>query len=233
MPGMGTIAVGLDAKILRTALNDFKSKYGHGAWAELARKTGLSAAAFSTIASGLHSPKLETWEALYSALPGDFPEPVFEGGKQYRRNKEGGQNAGIISAEQFVSVPVFRAGAGDPCNWTDEGFPLGQAGEYVMVPNEWADGNTFGVTIYGDSMSPHLNEGDVAIVVPSQALENGKLCFASWPEEDGQRLVKRYYNYGDAVILRSDNPSHSEIVLDADNGHGVRIFRVMATMRKE
>ena len=124
-------------------------------------------------------------------------------------------------------IPVFNAGAGEPSHFTDGQSPVGLSEDYVTVPQNKTDANTFAVRVQGDSMAPRILPGDLAVVVPSRPLDQGKLCFATWADDDaGQRLVKRYYRYGDTIVLRSDNPEHEEITLDGSNGKNVRIFRV-------
>ena len=112
---------------------------------------------------------------------------------------------------------------------------MGESDDFVFYPSKSCDDNTFGVRAHGDSMSPTLHDGDVAIVVPSAPLEQGKLCFASWSYyEDGKRLIRRYYKYGDTVVLHPDNPAAGkEITLDDSNSHGVNLYRVKAIQRDD
>jgi phage repressor protein C with HTH and peptisase S24 domain len=135
-------------------------------------------------------------------------------------------NLGFSQGQNMVRVPVFDAQGGPAGAWSDGGYPVGEAPEYEMLPAHMVDENSFIVVVHGDSMAPGLPEGSRALIVPSQELEQGKLCFASFPGEDGDRMVKRYYRYGDTIVLKSDNPAHQDITLDASNGHGVHIYRV-------
>ncbi|MBI9077738.1 MAG: helix-turn-helix transcriptional regulator [Desulfatibacillum sp.] len=128
----------------------------------------------------------------------------------------------------FVSIPVFNAGAGEPSHFTDGDTPLGVSDEYIPVPASKVDENSFAVRVQGDSMAPRIVQGDIAVVVPSRHPEQGKVCFATWSDDpSGQRLIKRFYKYGNTVVLRSDNPDHEEITLDEHTGQHVRIFRVV------
>ncbi|MEW5736662.1 MAG: LexA family transcriptional regulator [Thermodesulfobacteriota bacterium] len=219
--------MGLETKILVAALNRYKAQHRHGSWTELARRTGISSQAFSKIASDKVVPSLGTWEALHLALPEDFPPPRFSGPVDVDKAPELAE-----PAVESARVPVFDAGAGEPSLFTDGGHPVGFSSEYVTVLGK-IDENTFGVKIHGDSMTPHLNEGDIAIVVPSAKLAQAKLCFATWPGELGKRLVKRYFRYGDTIVLRSDNPTHPEITLTPENGRDIRIYRITQTIRYE
>lgn len=135
--------------------------------------------------------------------------------------------------DNLVRVPVFDAQAGQPASWTDGGYPVGQAGIYEYLPSDMVDENSFCVTIHGDSMEPSLSEGDRVLVKPSEQLVNSRLCFVSFPGEDGDRMVKRYYRYDDTIVLRSDNARYPEITLSRENGRDVRIYRVWRSIRQE
>ncbi|MEW5724410.1 MAG: S24 family peptidase [Thermodesulfobacteriota bacterium] len=136
-------------------------------------------------------------------------------------------------AKRLVWVPVFDAQAGQPASWTDGGYPVGFSSDYEYLPSNHVDENSFCVRVHGDSMEPGLKEGDLVLIKPSEPLVNGKLCFASFPGEDGDRMVKRYYRYGDTIVLRSDNEAYGEITLSQENSRGVRIFRVTRSIRQE
>jgi SOS-response transcriptional repressor LexA len=126
-------------------------------------------------------------------------------------------------------IPVFDAQGGISGAWTDGGYPVGEASDFEWLPSHLVDENSFIVIIHGDSMAPALPEGSRALVVPSRPLEPGKLCFAAFPGDDGDRMIKRYYQYGDTVVLKSDNPAFPDITLDANNGKGVKLYRVTWT----
>lgn len=240
--------------ILQAELRRFRNNYGRGAWAELSRRSGLSDAAISIIAAGKVKPKLSTWEALYAACPDDFSPPQFgpvsedlsyteidydsDGPAPFDMSYNSAIEIAIeglnaIPGVEMCAVPLFDAGAGEPSSFTDGGYPVGEAGEFITVPKEGLDDNTFAVRIHGDSMTPYLEEGDIAVVVPSAPLQNGKLCFATWPGDDGDKLIKRYYKYGDVIVLKSDNPQYPDIEINGGNHEGVRIYRVKKTIREE
>lgn len=104
---------------------------------------------------------------------------------------------------------------------------MGHASSYHPAPEEIKDPHAFYVRVHGDSMAPTLEDGDLAVVEPGYDLVNGKVCFASFPGNDGERLVKRYRRLEDGTIhLESDNRDHPTRVLTPENGRDVRIFRV-------
>ena len=149
--------------------------------------------------------------------------------REYGRfiNEIGGEKTGgdrLVSRR--VGVPVFDAQGGPAFAWSDGGYPVGAAGDFEYMISDMVDENSFVLIVHGESMAPGLPAGARVLVVPSEPLENGKLCFAAFPGEDGDRMVKRYYRYGENIVLRSDNPAYTEISLDRDSGRGVRIYRV-------
>lgn len=86
------------------------------------------------------------------------------------------------------------------------------------------DKNIFGVRVNDDSMAPILSVGNTAWVYPSEPLSNGCVCLATWP--DGKRLIKRYFKYGDKIVLRSEKGGEDEIALDSQRDNEIRIYRI-------
>lgn len=193
-------------------------------WAELARATEeigspVSAATIGRTFRGQTKPQNETWGALSVARPDIIPPPPWRVAKE-----AGPKKPAIDGGPEITLIPVFNAGAGEPSSFTDEGYPVGYSSEYTYVDTKGIDENTFGVRAKGESMSPILNVGDTAVVVPSAPLSNGCICFAIWPDE--KRLIKKYYKYGDTIVLRSEKDGEKEITLNSDKEEEVRIYRV-------
>ena len=170
---------------------------------------------------------------LPETRPGDSP-PI--AGKQYQtplipyayHAEQASEYAGL----DLWELPIFDTGMGEPSGWSDYGYPIGYFSEYVAIPKKDIDTNSFAVRCHGDSMEPTLFEGDTVVVVPSAPLINGKLCFATWwQDERGDRLVKRYRKQGDTILLESDNKDYDPIILTPENGKGVKIFRVTKLLR--
>ena len=246
----------IDFQPLIMALQKYRN--GGGAWADLERATEkagikVSASTILRTATEQTEPTTRTWEALWRAKSNIIPTPPWitsnrnnsifigtdsDGSPEYANREDYIRGAfHMLEEADFPAMkllPLFDAGAGEPSSFSDGGYPVGESGDYVTIPDEGLDEHSFAVKIHGDSMSPYLNEGDIAIVVPSAPLQNGKLCFATWfHDEVGDRLVKRYYKYGDTVVLKSDNQAHEDIVLDENNGTVVKLFRVTKSIREE
>lgn len=220
---------GFEAKGLREGLLLYRDRGGR--WKDLAKACGVHATTIGRIANG-ETPTVEpdTWEALHKALPDIVPPPPWHGQDRYGEEIQEG-NAGESLIAEMARVPVFDAGAGEPSTFSDGGYPVGQASQTVRLPTSLAKENTFAVKVHGDSMAPLIEEGDLVVVEPSQAPTQGGLCFATWPEEFGRRLIKYFFQYGETIILRSHNPKYEDEVLDESNGQGIRIYRVSATMK--
>ncbi len=202
---------------------------------DLVKDTGnvTTSATVGRYAKGqVEEPSLNIWLALHNAAPEFIPPPPILNQAQRRLPIE--PNADIIDLGPERRIPVFDAGAGHDCFWNDGGYPVGQSDEYLYVPSRESDANTFAVRVHGNSMWPKIEDGDRVVVVPSRRLEQGSVCFVTNIEEpDGEKLIRRYYKYGDIVVLKPDNPQEGfELQIDASNGHKYRIFRVTLVWKK-
>ena len=82
--------------------------------------------------------------------------------------------------------------------------------DYEEVDDRLASiGELFGLKINGDSMSPRICDGDVVIVHKQEEAETGDTVIATINGDDA--VCKRYYCYGDTVLLRSNNPAYDDI----------------------
>jgi len=226
----------LDTRPLVQALREYEEK--GGVWAGLERATvrlgkRITAATIARTATGKTTASPETWEALWEARPDIIPPPPWsESGNEDRQDKgppqaDGPPEATVVDLP-LVEILVFDLGSG-------QSAPApGRLSKLVAVPKQGlVDGTAFAVKVHGESMSPHLNQGDVVVVVPSAPLVQGCLCLAAWPGESGKRLVKRYYRYGQTIVLRSDNPAHEEITLNSEDASRVQIYRITQSLRQE
>ena len=81
-------------------------------------------------------------------------------------------------AARLRAVPIInKVAAGYPREFTDLGYPVGIADDYVSVPAELADPNAFGLRVVGDSMAPKYAEGNVVIFSPAASVASGDDCF--------------------------------------------------------
>jgi len=124
-----------------------------------------------------------------------------------------------------LELPLLgRVAAGPPI------LALEERGETVAVDRATgAAAGDFVLRVRGDSMvGEHILDGDLVIVRPEAAAENGALVVALVGEE---ATVKRMFLRDKKVVLRAANPAYADLVLGADAGVAV-IGRVVGVMRR-
>jgi len=139
-------------------------------------------------------------------------------------------------ARRLRSVPIInQVAAGYPREFTDLGYPVGIADEYVSVPAEMADPNAFAVRVVGDSMEPKYREGDVVILSPAAPVASGDDCFVrfapdSGPGGDESTFKRVFFDGPDQVRLQPLNERYApQMVRPAEIG---RVFRAAARYEK-
>ena len=177
-------------------------------------------------------PALKIWNVLHRAAPQYIPPPPIFNQAPVNPNQQI-SNADILPDAPMRRIPVFDAGAGKDCNWSDNGYPVGLADTYEYATKQETDENTFAVRVHGDSMLPEIKHNNTVIVVPSQQLEHGCICFVTEQGDEGIKVVRRYFDYPDMIILRPDNPTEGfEIIINKNNGSKYRIYRVTEIRKK-
>ncbi|MDR3238221.1 MAG: transcriptional regulator [Spirochaetia bacterium] len=81
--------------------------------------------------------------------------------------------------------------------------------EYVYVDDDRID---YGLRVQGDSMiGARICDGDTVYIAPREKIDiaNGDIVVAI--VNDDEATLKRFYHYGDEVILRSENPTIAEM----------------------
>lgn len=74
----------------------------------------------------------------------------------------------------------------------------------------------------GDSMiGARINDGDLVFIRIQQTVENGEIAAVAI---DDEATLKRFYKYGDLIVLRSENPEYPEMQFTPDSGHEIRIL---------
>jgi repressor LexA len=133
-------------------------------------------------------------------------------------------------------VPIInKVAAGYPQEFTDLGYPVGIADEYVTVPAEMGDPNAFGVRVVGDSMEPRYHEGDIVIFSPAVQVQTGDDCFVRFAmagqATDGESTFKRvFFDSEEAIRLQPLNERQAPIVVRPADVAG--IFRAVARYEK-
>ncbi len=134
--------------------------------------------------------------------------------------------------EKVRRIPVInKVAAGYPVEFTDLGYPVGVADEYVSGPAELEDPNAFGVRVVGDSMEPKYHEGDVVIFSPAAEVKSGDDCFVRYSlgarPNDSEAAFKRvFFDSKDQVRLQALNEQYAPTLLAPSEIAG--IFRAVA-----
>ena len=95
----------------------------------------VSNASIGAIADGsTKEPALKIWDILHKASPEYIrPAPRIEHAPPVSpRSQE--NNADYIPNSPSRAIPVFNAGAGKDCSWSDKGYPIGKADQYITLP---------------------------------------------------------------------------------------------------
>jgi SOS-response transcriptional repressor LexA len=133
-------------------------------------------------------------------------------------------------------VPVInKVAAGQPQEFTDLGYPVGVADEYVGAPAELTDPHAFAVRVEGDSMEPKYHEGDIVLFSPAADVRPGDDCFVRFAmiggPRDGEITFKRvFYDAEDVIRLQPINERYAPML--AKPGQIAGIFRAVARYEK-
>ena len=134
------------------------------------------------------------------------------------------------------AIPIInKVSAGYPQEFTDLGYPVGIADEYVSVPVEMSDPNAFAVRVVGDSMEPKYHEGDIVIFSPAAPVESGDDCFVRFAmaggPTDGETTFKRVFFDSEAQVrLQPANEHYAPTFVKPSEIEG--IFRAVARYEK-
>ncbi len=91
---------------------------------------------------------------------------------------------------------------------------------YVKIKGELrAD---FAIRVKGDSMAgAFIRDGDVVFIRRQNSVEQGEIAAVL---RDDNVILKRYFRYGDMVILRPDNSAYNDIVIKEGEAGDVKII---------
>ena len=149
---------------------------------------------------------------------------------------EWGEPRGESGRRVLRPIPVInKVAAGYPQEFTDLGYPVGIADEYVAAPPELSDPNAFAVRVVGDSMEPKYHEGDIVIFSPAAQVRSGDDCFVRFAmtgrATDGESTFKRvFFDAQDAIRLQPLNERHAPSQVRPADVAG--IFRAIARYEK-
>lgn len=152
------------------------------------------------------------------------------------------QDGGIVEGAEGVSenigertivsgqlVPVInKVSAGYPVDFDDLGYPVGFADDYVRC-TDLHDPNAFAVRVFGNSMEPKFNDGDIVIFSPAVEVVAGDDCFIRFTMPHETTFKRVFFEEGGSVRLQPRNEEYAPMIIDGARING--IYR--AVMRLE
>jgi SOS-response transcriptional repressor LexA len=180
----------LEAKRLGNLIRERRKAVGLR-YSELEKKSGLTYAYLKSLEEGGRVPKIETLMRLSEALKVPFHELLSALGVP------------IIGALNLVPV-ISWVNAG---NWI-ESYQSPEVSDWVVT--DVAQKEVFSLRVEGDSMTPEFAHGDLVVVDPHAAWENGNFVIAL---RDNETIFKQYKVYGKTAVLKPLNPKYDDIVL--------------------
>lgn len=122
----------------------------------------------------------------------------------------GAESAGVgaFRTRMEYSIPIIgtvRAG------WGSLAFEEDYGSDYANVKDPE---NYFFLLVKGDSMSPRIQDGDLALIRRQSTLENGEVGVVIVGEEEG--TLKKFIKNNDAVVLQPFNPDYQPMVVERE-----------------
>ncbi len=150
---------------------------------------------YSTLADWLHARKYPRIDKI------EMMANYFGVSKADLVEQHSDLRARSINALDVIKVPVLgRVVAGPPREAIQE------ADEFIYIPaGHKKSEDFFALRVYGESMEPSLNDGDIAIVHIQPAVESGQIAVVLIDNQDS--TVKRVFLAPDGVTLVADNPA--------------------------
>lgn len=106
----------------------------------------------------------------------------------------------------FRRVPVYNINGGYEIDFTDAGYPTGEASEFISVPTE--DANTYACILVGDSMEPEIKTGWYLIFEPNAKIIEGD-CAMVRHREEGATFKRVFFPKPGEIRLEPINKAYS------------------------
>lgn len=101
------------------------------------------------------------------------------------------------------------------------------------VPTDIRDEKAFAVRLRGDSMEPRIEDGDLAIVLPSVAPTNGEIVLANLRDQGACCKIMHVQHDKNLVTLTSYNPAFPPMQHSRDDFHWMfPIVQVIKNLRR-
>ena len=102
---------------------------------------------------------------------------------------------------------------------------------YETVEERYGTDEYFFLSVKGDSMSPHIADGDLVLVKKQESVESGEIAVVIVDDENG--MIKKVEYDTNALRLVSFNPYHPDMTFDGDEMNRVFVVgKVIESKRK-
>jgi len=193
---------------------------------QFAKKIGISRTHLSTLENEKALPSLE----LLKKISDEFEVSREELEKLWEMDKKEIEEQKPTERISIRKVPVLNSiSAGELLEWTDQGYPVGWADEWIEVDTGVTDPNAFALKVHGDSMEPEFKEGEYVVVSPNTQWENGDYVVVA--NANNEKALKKIRVNADHIVLISLNPKYEPIVLGKDEDPRV-IGKVVRKVKK-
>jgi len=114
-----------------------------------------------------------------------------------------------LSREEVLDIPIVgQVAAGVPITAEEN------ISGYFPVPAAYAKGESFMLTVRGDSMiGAGILDGDKILVKVGSDASNGEIVVAMLQDFESEATVKRYFKEGDLIRLQPENEAFSPIIV--------------------
>ena len=186
-------------KIIASNLREFR-KQNKYTQKELANKLGVSHNAISSWENGTNSIDIDILVEICNLFNITLND-------MYSNNSQNDINKPINKTKLIPLVGTVACG--NPI-YAEENIE-----EYITVSVD--DKVDFALHAKGDSMNNcKIDDGDIVYVRQQPIVNNGEIALVL---VDDSATIKRFYDYGDKIVLRPDstNPHHKEQIYDKNN----------------
>lgn len=189
---------------------------------DLAEKTKIGKSSISTYLAGEYEPKQRNLHKMARALEVD---PVWLLGEDVPMTTTASPlPSNAVPVSTLYRIPIIgtvRAGAGGLALEDLDGYEMAD----VHNPADY-----FFLRVVGDSMAPHINEGDLALIRKQDDVESGELAVVVIDGDEG--TIKKIIKKPSTVILQAFNPEYPPRVFAGAELDGIHIAgKVVRTVR--
>lgn len=179
--------------------------------AELSRRLGVNEGTLSNYKKGTYEPKQRRLEAIATMLNVSIPWLM---GADVPMDSDS-TISNIIPLPKTKMVPlVGTIACGEPI--------LANENIEEMVPMPEHINADFALRCRGDSMiNARILDNDIVYIRQQETVENGEIAAVLI---DNEATLKRFYRYGDTVVLRAENPNYKEFEYKKEQLNEIKIL---------